>query len=82
MHQLLNKMGHKQPKTPIKTDNSTAFAVIDNNIQLQCKKGHGHAFPLATIGNPEPTTPTTGPSITAQLTTSKAQGNSPSKIHT
>jgi hypothetical protein len=38
MCQLLDKMGHKQSKTPIKTDNSTAFGVVNNNIQLQCKK--------------------------------------------
>jgi hypothetical protein len=35
MRQLLKKMGNKQPKTLIKTDNSTAFGVVTNNIQLQ-----------------------------------------------
>ena len=33
MHQLLTEMGHKQPKTPIQTDNTTAFGVVNNNIQ-------------------------------------------------
>jgi hypothetical protein len=33
MRQLLEEMGHKQPKTPIETDNSTAFGVVTNNIQ-------------------------------------------------
>jgi hypothetical protein len=31
-------MGHKQPKTQIKTDNSTAFGVFTNNIQPRCTK--------------------------------------------
>ncbi len=38
MHQLLTEMGHKQPKTPIQTDNTTAFRVINNNIQPQRTK--------------------------------------------
>jgi hypothetical protein len=38
MRQLLKDMGHKQPKTPIKTDNSTTFGVITDNIKLQCTK--------------------------------------------
>jgi len=29
----LEKMGHPQPKTPIQTDNTTAFGVVTNNIQ-------------------------------------------------
>jgi hypothetical protein len=33
MRHLLEEMGHKQPPTPIKTDNSTAHGVITNNIQ-------------------------------------------------
>jgi hypothetical protein len=37
MHQLLKDMGHKQPKTPIETD-STAFGVVNNNIQPQRTK--------------------------------------------
>ena len=38
MRHLFKVMGHKQPKTPIETDNSTAFGVVNNNIQLQCTK--------------------------------------------
>ena len=38
MRHLFKEMGHKQPKTPIETDNSTAFGVVNNNIQLQCTK--------------------------------------------
>ncbi len=33
MRQLLKEMGHKQSKTPIKTDYSTAFGVVNNNTQ-------------------------------------------------
>ncbi len=33
MRQLLTEMGHKQPKTLIQTDNTTAFGVVNNNIQ-------------------------------------------------
>jgi hypothetical protein len=33
MRQLLEEMGHKQPKTPIQTNNSTALGVVNNNIQ-------------------------------------------------
>jgi hypothetical protein len=44
MCQLLNKMGHKQPKTPIKTDNSTAFRVVNNNIQPQHTKAMDMRF--------------------------------------
>jgi hypothetical protein len=33
MQHLLKEMGHKQPPTPIQTDNSTAHGLITNNIQ-------------------------------------------------
>ena len=33
MRQLLTEMGHKQPKTPIQTDNTTAYGVVNHNIQ-------------------------------------------------
>jgi hypothetical protein len=49
MRQLLKEMGHKQPKTPIKTDNSTAFGVVTKEHPIATYKGHGHAFPLATL---------------------------------
>ena len=38
MHQLLKEMCHKQPKTPIQTNNSTALGVVNNNIQPRCMK--------------------------------------------
>ncbi len=34
---LLKEMGHKQPPTPIQTDNSTALGVVTNNIQPHTK---------------------------------------------
>jgi hypothetical protein len=38
-YQTLHKeMGHKQPPTPIQTDNSTAFGVVTNNILPRCTK--------------------------------------------
>ena len=40
---LLNEMGHKQPKTPMQTDNSTALGVVNSNIQPQ------HAVLLVTV---------------------------------
>jgi hypothetical protein len=33
LRQILDKMGHPQPRTPIQTDNTTAEGVIDNKIQ-------------------------------------------------
>ena len=51
---LLQEMGHKQPKTPMQTDNSTALGVVNSNIQprqtkamdmrfywLQCRDSQG-----------------------------------------
>ena len=31
--QVLDEMGHKQPPTPMQTDNTTALGVVNNNIQ-------------------------------------------------
>jgi hypothetical protein len=36
--QTLAEMGHKQPPTPMQTDNSTALRVVNNNIQPRCTK--------------------------------------------
>jgi hypothetical protein len=36
--QILTKMGHQQPQTPIQTNNTTAEGVINNKIQLKCTK--------------------------------------------
>ncbi len=44
MHQLLTEMGHKQPKTPIQTDNTTAFGAVNNNIQPRCTKAMDMRF--------------------------------------
>jgi hypothetical protein len=35
---LLNKLGHKQPPTPIQTDNSSALGVVTNSILPRCTK--------------------------------------------
>jgi hypothetical protein len=44
MRQLLTEMGHKQRKTPIQTDNTTAFGVVNNNIQPRRTKAMGMRF--------------------------------------
>jgi len=44
MRQLLEEMGHKQPKTPIQTDDSTACGVINNTIQPQRTKAMDMRF--------------------------------------
>jgi hypothetical protein len=41
---LLHEMGHKQPKTPIQTDNSTALGVVTNNIQPRRTKSMDMRF--------------------------------------
>jgi hypothetical protein len=38
LRQILHKMGHPQPRTPILTDNTTAEGVINNRIQPKCTK--------------------------------------------
>ena len=38
MQHLLEEMGHKQPPTPIQTDNNTAHGAVANNIQPCCTK--------------------------------------------
>ncbi len=44
MQQLLEEMGHKQPPTPIQTDNSTAHGVVTNNIQPRRTKAMDMRF--------------------------------------
>jgi hypothetical protein len=44
MQLLLKEMGHKQPPTPIQTDNSTTHGVVTNNIQPQCTKAMDMRF--------------------------------------
>jgi short subunit dehydrogenase-like uncharacterized protein len=46
MRIILEEMGHKQPATPIQTDNAMAEAVVNAKI-TQTIKSNGHAFPLA-----------------------------------
>jgi hypothetical protein len=38
LQHLVEEMGHKQPLTPIQTNNSTALGVVTNNIQPRCTK--------------------------------------------
>jgi hypothetical protein len=44
MRQLLTEMGHKHLKTPIQTDNTTVFGVVNNNIQPQRTKAMDMRF--------------------------------------
>ena len=44
MRQLLTEMGHKQPKTIMITDNSTAFGAVNNNIQPRRTKAMDMCF--------------------------------------
>ena len=41
---ILAEMGHKQPKTPAHTDNSTAEGVINNKIQPKTTKSMDMRF--------------------------------------
>jgi hypothetical protein len=38
LRQILSKMGHPQPRTPIQTDNTTVDELINNKIQPKCTK--------------------------------------------
>jgi hypothetical protein len=44
MRHLLKEMGHKQPPTPIQTNNSTAHGIVTNNIQPRCTKAMDMQF--------------------------------------
>ena len=44
MRQFLEEMGHKQPPTPIQTNNSTAYGVVTNNIQPRRTKAMDMRF--------------------------------------
>ena len=44
IRQTLEEMGHKQPPTPIQTDNSTANGVITNKIQPKAMKAMDMRF--------------------------------------
>jgi hypothetical protein len=82
MRQLLAEMGHKQPKTPIQTDNTTACGSSTTTSNHDAPKpwtcvftGFVVATPKDnsdTTGVPESITqPTTGQNTTAPLTTSR-----------
>ena len=44
IRQILEEMGHKQPRTPIQTDNSTAVGIINNNILPKATKAMDMRF--------------------------------------
>ena len=44
MRKTLEEMGHKQPRTPIQTDNSTALGVVLNKIQPKRTKAMDMRF--------------------------------------
>eukprot|EP00804_Cyclotella_cryptica_P001050 CCRYP_008350-RA/>CCRYP_008350-RA protein AED:0.51 eAED:0.46 QI:0/0/0/1/0/0/2/0/161 len=44
---ILQELGHKQPPTPIQTDNSTAEGIVNNRVQPKRTKSHGYAISLA-----------------------------------
>ena len=44
LRQILAKLGHPQPRTPIQTDNSTAEGVINNKIQPKRMKAMDMRF--------------------------------------
>jgi hypothetical protein len=47
LHQILQEMGHLQPRTPIRTNNMTAEGVINNKIQTKCTKAMDMRLALA-----------------------------------
>jgi hypothetical protein len=42
----LEELGHKQPPTPMETDNTTAIGYINGTIKQKMNKSHGHALLL------------------------------------
>ena len=44
MRQCLTELGHKQPATPIKTDNSTAHGIVTNTIKQKRSKAMDMRF--------------------------------------
>ena len=47
LRRILHALGHVQPPTPIKTDNSTAFGFITNFVHKKKQQKLEYAFPLA-----------------------------------
>jgi hypothetical protein len=44
MRKTLEELGHPQPPTPVQTDNSTAYGVINNKIQPKATKAMDMRF--------------------------------------
>jgi hypothetical protein len=44
LHQLLLKIGHPQPPTPIQMDNTTAEGIVNNIVQPKDSKAMGMRF--------------------------------------
>jgi hypothetical protein len=44
LRQILRKLGHPQPPTPIQTDNTTAEGVVNNIVQPKCTKAMDMRF--------------------------------------
>jgi hypothetical protein len=42
----LAELGHKQPATPLRTYNSTAFGILNETIDQKKVKSNGHGVPL------------------------------------
>jgi hypothetical protein len=50
----VTELGHTQPPTPLRTDNSTAFGILNETIK-QKREGNGHEIPLVNIQSPPKT---------------------------
>ena len=44
LQEVLEEVGHLEPKTPIQTDNTTAEGVINNKLQSKRTKAMGMRF--------------------------------------
>jgi hypothetical protein len=51
----LIELGHKQPTTPLRTDNSTAYGILNETIKQKMVKIHGHEILLDTRQSPPKT---------------------------
>ena len=54
---VLEFLGHKQPPTPMQTNNTTALGVVNQNVMKKIES-NGHEIPLATMPNQSGTIPT------------------------
>jgi hypothetical protein len=43
----LTELGHTQPPTPLRTDSSTAYGIVNETIKKKRFESNGHAIPLA-----------------------------------